>query len=99
MASLKLILDIKEMELRERKSRVIPFGYKLAEDPDYLEVIPNELEALEKAKWYYENGYTVRTTAEWLVKKTGRYLSQPGLLKAVKNVRSRNPRTEEIEII
>ena len=34
----------------KRKARTIPFGYKLAEDPDYIEPIESELEALEEAK-------------------------------------------------
>ena len=34
----------------KRKARTIPFGYKLAEDTDYIEPIESELEALEEAK-------------------------------------------------
>ena len=34
----------------KRKARTIPFGYKLAEDPDYIEPIESELEALEEVK-------------------------------------------------
>ena len=36
----------------KRKARTIPFGYKLAEDTDYLVPIESELEALEQAKNY-----------------------------------------------
>ena len=34
----------------KRKARTIPFGYKLAEDTDYIEPIQSELDALEEAK-------------------------------------------------
>ena len=84
--------------LRARKARVIPFGWKRTEDdPDILETIPEEYEALEVAAWYFDNGYTLKTISEWLLKKTGRYISCAGLLKAFLNVRRRNPSTKEIE--
>ena len=39
-----------KMESIKRKARVIPFGYKLAEDTDYIEPVQEELDALEEAK-------------------------------------------------
>ena len=39
----------------KRKARTIPFGYKLAEDTDYIEPIESELEALEEAKNFFKN--------------------------------------------
>lgn len=84
--------------LKQRQARVIPFGWKRTDDdPDILETILEEYEALEMAHWFIENGYTLKTTAEWLTKKTGRYISAPGLMNAHKNVRRRNPFTSEIE--
>ena len=68
---------------RRRKSRVIPFGYKQSElDDKTLEPIQNELEALEQAKIYLENS-SYREVANWVTKKTGRYISHVGLLKAI----------------
>mgnify|MGYP003128260430 FL=1 len=68
---------------KRRKSRVIPFGYKQSETDDkILEPIPQELEALEQAKVYLDNS-SYREVASWVTKKTGRYISHVGLLKAI----------------
>ena len=67
----------------KRKARTIPFGYKLAEDTDYIEPIESELEALEKPKEYLKT-CSLREVAIWLTKKTGRYISYVGLRKRVK---------------
>ena len=68
----------------KRKARTIPFGYKLAEDTDYIEPIESELEALEKAKEYLKT-CSLREVAIWLTRKTGRYISYVGLRKRIKN--------------
>jgi len=68
------------MPLIKRKARTIPFGYKLAEDTDYLEPIPEELEALQQAIEYLSN-CSYREVANWLYRKTGRKLSHVGLKK------------------
>lgn len=63
----------------------IPFGYKVNEtDPNVLDPIPAELEALEKAKKYLRQ-YPSRYVAAWLTKVTGRSISHAGLLKRVKH--------------
>ena len=67
----------------KRKARTIPFGYKLAEDTDYLVPIESELEALEQAKNYLKT-CSLREVAIWLSRKTGRYFSYVGLNKRVK---------------
>ena len=68
---------------KRRRSRVIPFGYRQSESDDKtLEPIQNELEALEQAKIYLENS-SYREVANWVTKKTGRYISHVGLLKAI----------------
>ena len=67
----------------KRKARTIPFGYKLAEDTDYLVPIESELEALEQAKNYLKT-CSLREVAIWLTRKTGRYISYLGLNKRVK---------------
>ena len=43
-----------KMESIKRKARVIPFGYKLADDTDYIEPVQEELDALEEAKEYMD---------------------------------------------
>ena len=67
----------------KRKARTIPFGYKLAEDTDYLVPIESELEALEQAKNYLKT-CSLREVAIWRTRKTGRYISYVGLNKRVK---------------
>ena len=63
----------------------IPFGYKVNEtDPDVLDPIPVELEALEQAKKYLKQ-YPSRYVAAWLTKVTGRSISHAGLLKRIKH--------------
>ena len=66
----------------KRKARTIPFGYKLAEDPDYIEPIESELKALEEAKEFLKT-CSYREVAIWLTRKTGRYISYVGLRKRV----------------
>ena len=36
-----------KMVLIKRKARTIPFGYKLADDTDYIEPVESELDALK----------------------------------------------------
>lgn len=63
----------------------IPFGYKVSEtDPDVLDPIAVELEALEQAKKYLKQ-YPSRYVAAWLTKVTGRSISHAGLLKRIKH--------------
>ena len=68
----------------KKRSRTIPFGFKLSEDTYYLELIESELEALEKAKEYLKT-CSYREVAEWLHRTTGRYISHVGLRKRIKN--------------
>ena len=44
-----------KMQRIKRKARVIPFGYKESDDPDYIEPVQSELDALEEAKEYLNN--------------------------------------------
>ena len=72
-----------QFPIKKRRARVIPFGYKQSEaDNKKLEPIQEELEALEQAKVYLDNS-SYREVANWVTKKTGRYISHVGLLKAV----------------
>ena len=66
----------------KRRARTIPFGYKQAQDPNYLEPIREELDALRQAKEYSKT-CSLRETAQWLHRKTGRYISHVGLKKRI----------------
>jgi len=76
----------------KRKARTIPFGFKQSEDPDYLEPIREELDALRQAREYSKT-CSLRETAQWLHRKTGRYISHVGLKKRL----ARNSTTETKE--
>ena len=76
----------------KRKARTIPFGFKQSEDPDYLEPIREELDALRQAREYSKT-CSLRETAKWLHRKTGRYISHVGLRKRL----ARNSTTETKE--
>ena len=76
----------------KRKARTIPFGFKQSEDPDYLEPIREELDALRQAREYSKT-CSLRETAKWLYRKTGRYISHVGLKKRL----ARNSTTETEE--
>ena len=77
------LLDQPQFPIKIRKARVIPFGYRKSESDDkILAPIQEELEALEQAKVYLDNS-SYREVATWLTKKTGRYISHVGLLKAI----------------
>ena len=75
-----------------RKSRVIPFGYKVDETGKLLIPILFELDALEEAKNYLKT-CSYREVAKWLHRKTNRYISYVGLKKRV--VRDRAAKAEE----
>jgi|TARA_R100001530_G_scaffold51898_2_gene38465 hypothetical protein len=64
-------------------SKVIPFGYKQTETESILEPVSGELEALDQAKKYLET-CSYREVAEWLHRKTGRYISHVGLRQRIK---------------
>ena len=76
----------------KRKARTIPFGFKQSSDPKYLEPIREELDALNQAKEYLKN-CSLRETASWLHRKTGRYISHVGLKKRIE--RNSSPETKE----
>ena len=67
----------------KRKARTIPFGFKQSEDPNYLEPIKEELDALKQAREYTKT-CSFRETAKWLHRKTGRYISHVGLRQRIK---------------
>jgi hypothetical protein len=72
------------MQSIKRKARTIPFGYKLSEDPDYIEPVQVELDALEEAKEYLNN-CSYREVARWVSQKTNRTITHTGLKKIIDN--------------
>ena len=76
----------------KKKARVVPFGFKQSSDPDYLEPVKEELDALRQAEEYSKT-CSLRETAQWLHRKTGRYISHVGLKKRLE----RNSTTETKE--
>ena len=73
----------------KKRARTIPFGFKQADNPEYLEPIKEELDALNQAREYSKT-CSLRETAQWLHRKTGRYISHVGLRKRL----ARNSTTE-----
>ena len=76
----------------KKKARTIPFGFKQSHDPNYLEPVREELDALRQAKECSKT-CSLRETASWLHRKTGRYISHVGLRKRL----ARNSTTETEE--
>ena len=64
----------------KKKARTIPFGFKQSQDPEYIEPVREELDALRQAGDYLKT-CSLRETAKWLHRKTGRYISHVGLKK------------------
>ena len=73
----------------KKRARTIPFGFKQSQDPNYLEPVREELDALRQAREYSKT-CSLRETAQWLHRKTGRYISHVGLRKRL----ARNSTTE-----
>ena len=59
-----------------------PFGY-FKDEEGKKQPIQEQLDALEQAKFYIFQGCTMQAARDWLVKKTGRTISVPGLLKSI----------------
>ena len=76
----------------KKRARTIPFGFSQSQDPNYLEPIREELDALRQAKEYSKT-CSLRETAQWLHRKTGRYISHVGLRKRL--ARNNTTETEE----
>lgn len=79
-----------------RIARTIPFGYKINnEDPDLLDPIPFELEAIEMARKYVKQ-YSYREVANWLTTKTNRIISHVGLRKRLIHERHRKDKARTL---
>tara|TARA_R100001163_G_C5018370_1_gene161910 strand:+ start:95 stop:319 length:225 start_codon:yes stop_codon:yes gene_type:complete len=71
---------------KRRTSSTIPYGYKLSEDPKYLEEVPEQLKVLEEVKpLIIDKALSLRDGAAWVSHKTGRSLSHSGLKKIIDN--------------
>jgi len=62
----------------KKRARVVPFGFKELQNSNYLEPVKEELDALKQAQEYLKT-CSLRETAKWLHRKTGRYISHVGL--------------------
>ena len=72
-----LTLSGKDWVAVPRIARTVPFGYMVYEDDsEVLQPVILELEALQRAKKYRDQGYSLRVVAAWLEQVTGRYQSQ-----------------------
>ena len=76
----------------KKKARVVPFGFKQLQDSSYLEPVKEELDALKQAQEYLKT-CSLRETAKWVHRKTGRYISHVGLRKRLE--RSGSPEAQE----
>ena len=76
----------------KKRARIVPFGFKQSQDPNYLEPVKEEVDALNQAREYSKT-CSLRETASWLHRKTGRYISHVGLRKRL----ARNSTTETKE--
>lgn len=67
-----------------RMARKIPFGYEEDKnDPDILNPIQSELEALEQAKVYLKQ-FSYKNVSAWLTNETGRKITDAGLHSRIK---------------
>lgn len=60
-----------------------PFGYVVNLE-GIREAIPEQIKALAQAAFYIQQGCSMQSARDWLVQKTGRQISVPGLLKAIR---------------
>ena len=83
------------MENMRRTSSTIPFGYELNEsNPEFLNPIPEQLEALETVETMIVNEeVSLQAACDWLEYATDRRISTPGLKKHIdKKYGKRNER-------
>lgn len=58
------------------------FGYYKDEQGN-IQVVEKDLAALKQAEYYIRQGCTMQSARDWLVQKTGKQITVPGLLKAI----------------
>ena len=69
---------------------------KNEEDPDILNPIPFELEAIEMARKYVKQ-YSFRQVANWVTQKTGREISHVGLRKRLMHEQQRKNKARTLK--
>jgi len=71
--------------MKRRTSSTVPVGYKLVDsEPEHIEEIPSQLEALNKIlPMIKSRSLSLREGALWLTHKTGRSVSHQGLQKII----------------
>tara|TARA_R100001086_G_C11688612_1_gene217874 strand:+ start:254 stop:493 length:240 start_codon:yes stop_codon:yes gene_type:complete len=75
-------MESEQTILRKRVARIIPFGYKESEKENYIESVPEEINAIEQARKYIQ-GSSYREVADWMYRKTGRKVTGMGLRKVL----------------
>ena len=75
-------MESEQKILRKRVARIIPFGYKESEKENYIESVPEEINAIEQARKYIQ-GSSYREVADWMYRKTGRKVTGMGLRKVL----------------
>lgn len=72
--------------IKRKHGHTIPWGYfKDPDDPDIFQPIPEQLDALERAKdFLLEKNCSSRDVARWLSEHTGVSLSHTGLIKRIR---------------
>jgi hypothetical protein len=78
----------------KKRGKTIPFGYRISNDPGYIEPVREELDALRQAKEYLKT-CSLRETANWLHRKTGRYISHVGLRQRINSTSETEEATTE----
>jgi hypothetical protein len=78
----------------KKRGKTTPFGYKDSNDAGYIEPVREELDALRQAKEYLKT-CSLRETANWLHRKTGRYISHVGLRKRINSTSETEEATTE----
>ena len=69
----------------KKRSRTIPFGYRLSSIKGYLEPIPEQLEVLQKyIKCVIQQEASLREAADAITTDTGRKISHAALSKMLK---------------
>lgn len=97
-----LNLPNEDWPLKRRVTRrsVTPYGYMISPDDEYLYVpVPEMVKNINEALDHIDAGNSLRSVAEWLSEKNGKYLSHMGLSNIWKRIRGdarKNPRAKQL---
>lgn len=93
MVYLYYLQKMEAIKIRKR-GKTIPFGFKESTEAGYLEPIREELDALKQAREYLKT-CSLRETANWLQRKTGRRISHVGLRQRINSTSKTEEATTE----